>query len=457
MKKTYLFCILLMIYNYSFANDFLYVERYKPYARNSTYFEEVLFYDDGLIKQITRYSIKEGIDFYNWNQEKNQLQVLESFFIERTDSTITEYHIKGTTKEVVRKYEKQSSLIWEKTEKKNKGEEKTIIDLSRNNNSNINNTHLNFWGNNSYLVDNVLYRMFDVSTSSFSNTTSMEYIVSFDKKNVYTIKTNYPYGEECSWICYISGYIPFSKESTYFNCDILSSSNVTSMVFFSIPTISKKENRYYNNGKEFSYSEKIISLDNKIINVQKKQDNHGMEYIYDELNKKYLILKSEDILFFYDKENTTPIFIGNTKDKLVLKDFSIKASSFLKEKTISYISDNLKSLKLKEPWVEGAAGNGEGEYIIFNKGKANGLYIINGFISMDRPDLYEKNNRVEKIEIEGITSKIKTDELLLDTSKPQFFDLSNYLQNEDIKITIKSIYKGSLYEDTCLGGIILIE
>ena len=83
--------------------------------------------------------------------------------------------------------------------------------------------------------------------------------------------------------------------------------------------------------------------------------------------------------------------------------------------------------------------------------------MLNGFISLNRSDLYEKNNRVEKITISGMTSKAKKEVLLLDTAKPQYIDLSDFSNNEEIKLVIQSVYKGSKYDDTCIAGIILMQ
>ena len=83
--------------------------------------------------------------------------------------------------------------------------------------------------------------------------------------------------------------------------------------------------------------------------------------------------------------------------------------------------------------------------------------MLNGFISLNRSDLYEKNNRIEKITISGMTSKAKKEVLLLDTAKPQYIDLSDFSNNEEIKLVIQSVYKGTKYDDTCIAGIILIR
>lgn len=452
MKKQILIYVMLLFTSYVFSNDFYYVEKYTPFARNSSYFEEFKFYDDGLIKQINRYGIEDGIDYYNWNKEKDKLLLLDSFFIERTELTLTEYQLKGGNKEVIRKFEKKSSDIWMRTEIRNNEERTELLDFTDHKKADvvIQKTHLAFGMEECYLLDNTLYRMFDVSGK-------MEYKVSFDNKNIYVIKTDYPYGEECSITCFMSEYIPFSKEAAYLNFYLISSSNAFDTVFFSVPTIAKRDSYYSEQGKSINYSEKTISYNNQIMDFMREEDIYGMKFYYDKANNKYLFLKCEDLLLVYDKDNAKPFFCGFSDNKQRKEIYNITASSFLKEKSISYVPENLINLKLKEPWVEGVNGNGEGECLIINPGYASGMYIINGFVSLNRPDLYEKNNRVEQIEMEGTISGRKEKILLLDSAKPQFFDLSGFSKGEDIKITIKSVYKGSMYEDTCLSGLLFVN
>ena len=100
---------------------------------------------------------------------------------------------------------------------------------------------------------------------------------------------------------------------------------------------------------------------------------------------------------------------------------------------------------------------GVDEYFQFNKSDASGFYILNGFVSFSRPDLFEKNNRVEKVSISGLSSQKTVDVVLIDTAKPQYINLSEFKDDEIIRITIKSVYNGSKYNDTCVSGIMLVK
>ena len=46
---------------------------------------------------------------------------------------------------------------------------------------------------------------------------------------------------------------------------------------------------------------------------------------------------------------------------------------------------------------------------------------------------------------------------LIDSAKPQYIDLSEFKDDEIIRITIKSVYNGSKYNDTCVSGIMLVK
>ncbi len=69
----------------------------------------------------------------------------------------------------------------------------------------------------------------------------------------------------------------------------------------------------------------------------------------------------------------------------------------------------------------------------------------------------KKNNRVEKVSISGLSSQKTVDVVLIDTAKPQYIDLSEFKDDEIIRITIKSVYNGSKYNDTCVSGIMLVK
>ena len=130
-------------------------------------------------------------------------------------------------------------------------------------------------------------------------------------------------------------------------------------------------------------------------------------------------------------------------------------SSYLTEKTNSYPVENLRKLVVDTPWVEGVKGDGIGEGFTiegrqYNKPLGPYLFIINGYISYDKPYLYKQNNRIKKIKVTGIKSKQSKILDILDTPHPQTVDISFITEPEDIRIEIKEVYKGTTYDETCL-------
>ncbi|MBQ0166757.1 MAG: hypothetical protein KBT02_06610 [Treponema sp.] len=133
-------------------------------------------------------------------------------------------------------------------------------------------------------------------------------------------------------------------------------------------------------------------------------------------------------------------------------DFS--ASSELKEGAITYSAGNLASFDLKTPWVEGVPGNGIGETISFYIAEKY-LYLFSGYISYDKPYLYEQNARPKKIKI-TITDKGNSQEFifdLVDTPNPQTLEFPDRMYG-DATLEILDVYPGTKYQDTCIHAIL---
>ena len=105
------------------------------------------------------------------------------------------------------------------------------------------------------------------------------------------------------------------------------------------------------------------------------------------------------------------------------------------------------------PWA--VKGNGVGQWISKEISYSTAeIVIVNGFVAPDRPDLFEKNSRVSKIEIESDTGKWTYD--LADTPTPQVLKLPVKITGK-IKFTIQGIYSGSKYEDTAISAIYFLR
>lgn len=132
------------------------------------------------------------------------------------------------------------------------------------------------------------------------------------------------------------------------------------------------------------------------------------------------------------------------------------ASSTYTEPGYDFGIANLNKLESDKPWVEGVKGHGIGESFIiehFNY-KYDYLFIINGFISVEKPFLYKENSRIKKIKVEGVDSKESVICEVLDTPHPQTVDISKLNNIEDLKITILEVYEGDKYDDTVIHYLI---
>lgn len=182
--------------------------------------------------------------------------------------------------------------------------------------------------------------------------------------------------------------------------------------------------------------------------------------------KKFMSKEDMEQRFFFLKNH-----LLISRDKYYLEDGikNILASSILKEGGLEYSVSNLtKRLfiwnHLDEyhgvffetdilSWAEGVEGSGIGEYLICEfKFKTDEIQILNGYVNIKHPMLYLQNNRVKTILIESEEPKFSQEYTLEDVVKYNVLKLP--ARTDKIKITIKDVYKGTLYDDTCLSSII---
>ena len=150
---------------------------------------------------------------------------------------------------------------------------------------------------------------------------------------------------------------------------------------------------------------------------------------------------------------------------------SINSSSFLSEQNENYSARNVKDKiyvetsieamnysydSITPPWVEGVKGYGIGEWLdIEFKYKSDELQILNGFVDFRRQYLYKENSRVKKILIESTSPKFSKKYELEDLVKYNVIKLPQ--KTDHIRITIKDVYKGDKYDDTCISSILVTD
>lgn len=141
---------------------------------------------------------------------------------------------------------------------------------------------------------------------------------------------------------------------------------------------------------------------------------------------------------------------ANLKDRLYFDDFLFFEDSD-KQDYHGLLYDSITP-----PWTEGVAGYGIDEYLIceFNN-SIDEIQILNGFVDFRRPALYKQYSRVKKFLIECENPKFSKEYFLEDEVK--FSNLKLPQKAKQVKISIKEVYKGEKYEDTCLSAIIATD
>ena len=218
-----------------------------------------------------------------------------------------------------------------------------------------------------------------------------------------------------------------------------------------IPDELIEDNKYYETGK-WSITEKgpfaylILESDSGFTYKEKL----GILY-----NPRRLYLFDNDELFFSSNEG---LRFEGTMPRVV----SIITSSFLVEQQKEYdgyfnLSPNAGGLN---PWVEGVKGQGIGEWIEIKTNSyqfpVDFFLISNGYVSFEKPYLYEFNSRIKRIRITNEELNLDFEVELEDTPNFQEVRLPNKITELEttFRFTILEVYPGTKWEDTCLNLII---
>jgi hypothetical protein len=171
------------------------------------------------------------------------------------------------------------------------------------------------------------------------------------------------------------------------------------------------------------------------------------------VSKRRLFLYDEDGLFFEPNENAS--WLGYSPEIA-----AVRTSSSLKEKLVTYDGNSFIQVpgSTLQPWVEGVAGDGVGEWIEFDirskRGWATTEFLVaNGYISFVNPTLFSKNNRIRGYRITSSTLPGAFEGELKDSQELQRLVLPSSLTGDivTIRLTILSVFKGDKWDDTCLS------
>jgi len=129
----------------------------------------------------------------------------------------------------------------------------------------------------------------------------------------------------------------------------------------------------------------------------------------------------------------------------------VTASSSLFDKNGTYLPENLLDNNPATCWVEAGEGDGCGEEIILTLNKNTSIKSIairNGY---GKPEFWQANNRVKEIEVASENSSFIA--TLKDLPDEQTITPPSDFKCTRILFRIKSVYKGSKFNDTALSEI----
>lgn len=126
-------------------------------------------------------------------------------------------------------------------------------------------------------------------------------------------------------------------------------------------------------------------------------------------------------------------------------------------KVFSPLTNNPHWWKNNIPWVEGKSDDGIGEFIEFDillddlTGLSGiNLRILGGYVDPLKPHLFKQNNRIKKLLVEtteGFSKELSFKDAV------EFTKIELPKDTKHVKLTIKEVYKGSKYSDTCITAI----
>jgi hypothetical protein len=262
-----------------------------------------------------------------------------------------------------------------------------------------------------------------------------------------------------------------NDDSNYIDYEFVYLNN--KLILLSIPPREfKKENIILNNNRYFIFSEVLNEQKLPLLpNLYKKYENvlivGGDLILINPYPYKDDSFKQTGFPPKPPKEQDEPFVFYFWEDGIK----SIKASSVLIEQSrsgeeIRYDESQLRNTfyiyyqwalnmnTFKRAWAEGVSGPGIGEYLdIEFTLPTDHMMVLNGYVNLTRMDLYTANNRVKTTIIESDNPRFKIEYTFDDVVS--FSEISFPEQTKKVRMTIKDVYKGTKYDDTCITAIYL--
>ncbi len=109
------------------------------------------------------------------------------------------------------------------------------------------------------------------------------------------------------------------------------------------------------------------------------------------------------------------------------------------------------------PWAEGVPGPGIGEWVELVPKKPSPLLALGIYSGFQSGPLFQKNGRPSRVAIE-LNGEHRFTATLGDVLQEQLVPIVGYAKPVSrIRITIRDVYPGTQYDDTCINGIVLYD
>ena len=254
-------------------------------------------------------------------------------------------------------------------------------------------------------------------------------------------------------LCLLPLGVAFSQE----NSKIIYANNPDSAIVFE-------------NNNKITISTIDFTTDREIVRrgIYSMSMKHGIPFINvtweNNVIETFLMLSNNFVCYLYKASDPSPHVLGfagsyNRGEFVFSTPKNIKASSSHVEKGRPYSPDQINQ-KLGQAWVEGARDQGIHEKLFINAPYLTSqqgctlLHISIGFVSYEKPHLYEENSRPKKLNV-SVANKFSFIVDLVDTPNFQTINLPQVLGINDILvIEILDVYPGTKYEDTCINSIL---
>ena len=133
-------------------------------------------------------------------------------------------------------------------------------------------------------------------------------------------------------------------------------------------------------------------------------------------------------------------------------DDAVASSELVPDEKSTYYATHVLNDNFETSWNEGVDGEGIGEWIELRASSpqlVKGVRIINGYPNPKSVNNFYNNNRARVLHVE-LSDGYSTDITLADDYSLQSFDFGGEHVTNSVKLTIKDVYFGEVFNDTCL-------